>query len=289
MNEKFKHTLESCWLCMKYPFLYPRNRFTGRHRTGALSKRVSKLSERSILHISITGEVAKDKKTGYSTYADFTNVRVRLNKENNTITFSNPIQTKVYEVKGILGMDDRFEILGLNLVFSMCGTPIVKVMVKVKDENDKANYGFRYDYVELVTNKWFNFWRKVTSWFDEQVLDRILFIPTFTEWDAMPTGWRKAFGDQYLKDLKKQLKKDHMLYSWRITQIKEKFGTLRLYCSHGTRELYDLINTYEDLSWHTCIRCGKPAKYNTTGWIEPYCEDCLNEMNVPVDDCEEIK
>lgn len=28
---KFIHTLESCYLCMKYPFLYPRSRFNGRH------------------------------------------------------------------------------------------------------------------------------------------------------------------------------------------------------------------------------------------------------------------
>ena len=34
------------------------------------------------------------------------------------------------------------------------------------------------------------------------------------------------------------------------------------------------INKYEDISYHTCISCGKPAKYLSTGWICPYCEKC---------------
>ena len=68
-----------------------------------------------------------------------------------------------------------------------------------------------------------------------------------------------------------------MLYEWRITDIKEKFGTFRLYCNYGSNELYNIINKYEELSWHTCINCGKSATYTSKGWISPYCEDCINK------------
>lgn len=101
-------------------------------------------------------------------------------------------------------------------------------------------------------------------------------IPTYTELDGMERGWRKAFGIQYMQELKKQLKKDKMLYKWRIMDIKEKYGTLRVYCNYGSKELYNIIDKYEELSYHTCIRCGKPATKISKGWISPYCDDCLD-------------
>jgi hypothetical protein len=116
------------------------------------------------------------------------------------------------------------------------------------------------------------------DWFNN-FLDKIFILPIYTEWDAVPEGWRIAFGDQYLRDLKNQLKKDGMLYSWRILQIKEKFGTLRLYCNMGSEDLYKLIDKYEDLSWNTCINCGKPATKISNGWISPYCDDCFPETS----------
>ena len=67
------------------------------------------------------------------------------------------------------------------------------------------------------------------------------------------------------------------LFKYRITQIKEKFGGLRWYDAACPRELYDVIGKYESISFHTCICCGKPAKYITSGWICPYCEDCISE------------
>ena len=68
-----------------------------------------------------------------------------------------------------------------------------------------------------------------------------------------------------------------MLYEWRITDIKEKFGTFRLYCNYGSIELYNIINKYEELSWHTCIKCGKTATQTSKDWISPYCENCINK------------
>ena len=84
------------------------------------------------------------------------------------------------------------------------------------------------------------------------------------------------------------LKKNNCLKQYRITQIKEKFGGLRWYDNGAPRELYDIINKYEDLSYRTCIVCGRPAKYISRGWISPYCEDCIGDRDAnPIDKEEE--
>ena len=135
---------------------------------------------------------------------------------------------------------------------------------------------------ERIIKGWKNWWAKpywrLISFFHDYVLQVFHCLPTSTEWDAVEPGWNKAFGKQYLKDLKKQLKKDKCLYTWRITDIKEKWGRFQLYCTLGSEELYNLIGRYEELSWNTCIKCGKPATHTSKGWILPYCEECAKNV-----------
>lgn len=273
---KFLHTLESCWLCMRFPFLYPRNRFSGRHQVSALMGITSKLYQNSVQSVSITGELEKEKKNLYHKTLTFLDIKVILVGDEKLI-ISNKTDAKEQDLKFIKWQDDRFEILGIDLVFSFLGVPVIKVIVQPKDKNDKTNYGFGWKTVKLITNKRKNFWYKVIKWFDSEILDRILFIPTWNELDAMPAGWRKAFGIQMCKDIKTQLKKDHYLYKYRITQIKEKFGELCWYDVGGSKELHNITQKYEALSYKTCIECGKPATKISGGWISPYCDDCFPE------------
>lgn len=96
----------------------------------------------------------------------------------------------------------------------------------------------------------------------------------------MPTGWRKAFGLQMCEEIKQALlNKDGLktLFNYRIAQIKEKYGGLRWYDANTTSEIQDIISKYEDISYHTCINCGKEAKYMSKGWISPYCEECVGD------------
>ena len=37
------------------------------------------------------------------------------------------------------------------------------------------------------------------------------------------------------------------------------------------------VDKYENLSYHTCINCGKPATKISTGWICPYCDNCIGD------------
>ena len=80
---------------------------------------------------------------------------------------------------------------------------------------------------------------------------------------------------QMCQEIKDALIEIDYLDKYRITQIKEKYGMLRWYDFGGSRKIYDIISKYEGISQVTCICCGKPATKITTGWISPYCDDCV--------------
>ena len=279
--KKIKRVLYSTYMCIRYPFLYPRDIFTDKHRVNLLYRFINILYDQSSHEISITGKLTKEKPKYLNKHLAFFDYNVNLDVENKTLKINNKVDSQLFKLNSLMWNDDRFEIVDLNVTFGMFGNSIIQVYLKPKDENDNTNYGFSYYIVKLITNKRKYLWYKIIKWIDEKVLDRILFLPTSTEWDAVEPGWNKAFGKQYLKDLKKQLKKDKMLYKWRITQIKEKYGIFILSCNYGSPELYNIINKYESLSWNTCIQCGKPATYTSKGWIAPYCEECVNNSKNP--------
>lgn len=106
----------------------------------------------------------------------------------------------------------------------------------------------------------------------------------YTMYDEIPDGWKKAFGRQMLKDIKKAGKASrrrlHKHWSWKAmlqwSQIKEKYGSLRLYAS-TTEEIYEVLEHYESISEDYCINCGKPSEYMTSGWIVPLCGECMEK------------
>ena len=101
---------------------------------------------------------------------------------------------------------------------------------------------------------------------------------TYTWLDDMPIGWRIAFGEQLCKEIKEELIKNNELDSYKIIQIKEKFGGLRWYDNSGLPGMQFIIAKYEALSEKTCINCGKPANWISKGWISPYCDDCATKQ-----------
>jgi hypothetical protein len=108
-----------------------------------------------------------------------------------------------------------------------------------------------------------------------QITSDFAFDFSWTEIDAMPKGWFKAFGKQMLEELKRFIveKRPGFLYEYTITDIKEKYGSLRWY-DNGTLEgMYNIINKYEELSLSTCIICGKEGTIdNSECWITPLCK-----------------
>lgn len=98
---------------------------------------------------------------------------------------------------------------------------------------------------------------------------------SWTEIDAIPQGWFKAFGMQMVEELSQALGEN--VKNYRISQIKEKYGSLRWYDFGCTKEGYDVISKYGRLSEVTCIVCGKPATKISNGWISPFCDEHFDE------------
>lgn len=58
-----------------------------------------------------------------------------------------------------------------------------------------------------------------------------------------------------------------------ITQIKEKFGRLRIYANTTSPRIRELIKEAELKSHTTCEICGQPGKLiSDNGWLKTRCE-----------------
>lgn len=59
-----------------------------------------------------------------------------------------------------------------------------------------------------------------------------------------------------------------------VVQVKEKFGTLRVYVNGASDAVHDMIDEAEEESGKTCERCGKPGKLYDDGWMTTLCDEC---------------
>lgn len=60
-----------------------------------------------------------------------------------------------------------------------------------------------------------------------------------------------------------------------VSQIKEKYGTLRYYVYETCDDIYEMIEEAEELSSHTCEACGKTgAELRGSGLVVTRCEKC---------------
>ena len=91
-------------------------------------------------------------------------------------------------------------------------------------------------------------------------------------------GWFKLLEPifDYIKEYNKDKDDEHKI---QITQIKEKWGTLRVYVNFGTDELFKLIDEAEDKSETVCEFCGSEENVGTvlTGWFRTICEKCVKD------------
>lgn len=101
--------------------------------------------------------------------------------------------------------------------------------------------------------------------------------------DAMSNGWLKAFGIPMIEDIQNevntwpQTERDNFYFM----DIKEKFGELRVYASHMTDKLFEILEAYRAISRNVCIVCGKlDVPMVNRGWIRPYCRDCALHADI---------
>ncbi len=104
-----------------------------------------------------------------------------------------------------------------------------------------------------------------------------------TWYDSMPRGWRIAFGDLMMDDVKACLEKANYVDKFCIEDIKEKYGELRFYYGGVPSRIYDeldtIVETYSALSYNICIECGEiDVPSFKRGWIEPICLKCYSSL-----------
>lgn len=226
------HTVYSCYLCLRFPFLYPRNRFSDKHYTN--------------------WDILNKKANIYCAWNDYAKNH----------------------------MDEYFKKFGWDAFFMKPDCSDSELDMS-SDDFDK-NFVLAEYVMKLATRKdrflywWYGFYHRI--------LEVIHCIPTYNELDSMDYGWKKNFGIDFCKDLKKALLKDkgwkYMITKFRIMQMKEKYGALRVYVyPNYSGNVKNVINKYEELSEHVCINCGAEATKRTIGYICPYCDECYTKSN----------
>lgn len=115
------------------------------------------------------------------------------------------------------------------------------------------------------------YWLAPRYWWNNQIFKDYDY--TFINWGVAP-GWDKAYGWLYLKELGKAVKESGQK-DFSILQIKEKYGSHRVYCSGTTEKVHRIIDKYEHISENVCYYCGKEAPMTDTGWVLPQCFRCF--------------
>jgi len=88
------------------------------------------------------------------------------------------------------------------------------------------------------------------------------------------SGWFKLI-DRLLYDIDKVGKETGKTVT--VSQIKEKFGGLRIYLSKRDKEIQDLIDVAEEISFHTCEQCGKYGKLRFGDIMKTLCDEHAKE------------
>ena len=101
--------------------------------------------------------------------------------------------------------------------------------------------------------------------------------------NLMAFGWQCGKGwypliEELIDKLQMIENKQHI--GLEITEIKEKYGGLRVYTNIGTDEIWDLIDGYERKSFTICEQCGKPGSLrNNHGWFTTLCDKRQKKMS----------
>lgn len=96
----------------------------------------------------------------------------------------------------------------------------------------------------------------------------------FSEFDKMSQAWAS--------DYKERMKQDYLVGNLRqvpepvpqvvVSQVKEKFGTLRFYYNGGDDEISGMVRMAESMSAVTCEECGTPGRRRGGGWVRTLCD-----------------
>lgn len=68
---------------------------------------------------------------------------------------------------------------------------------------------------------------------------------------------------------------------FKLLQVKEKFGGLRVYYHGGNEVVHKLVSAAENESYEICERCGIRENVTSEGsWIFTLCQECRTKKNM---------
>ena len=286
------NTIKSTYLWLRFPFLRAHNAFTGLwnnwHFAGRYHKKYYKDS-----HVSVMLNFVEDN----SIHENICDYDIDINKDKSLWgSLSDCVNGKIYlyvnygaEIMHVYNVHEYFsEIPKWTQVSTKYDGSIVTIIIKYNG-GKALNY---LDYPKglsrfctVVTDRWKHAIISVLDWIEKYPYQLFHILPTYTWYDAIPTGWRKAFGLQLCKEIKIALKQTggrKAIREFRITDVKEKWGSLSIYTGGAPDEVHKILAKYEYISLRTCIRCGKTAYGLTEGWVSPLCEDCFKKSSYAV-------
>jgi len=91
-------------------------------------------------------------------------------------------------------------------------------------------------------------------------------------------AWRKKYLEE--NDPEK-LKTEPEYFPVKFDQIKEKYGTLRVYFSGGDDYVEGLVSMAEAISGKICEVCGNRGEPNKGGWITTLCDSHRESLKNP--------
>jgi hypothetical protein len=83
-------------------------------------------------------------------------------------------------------------------------------------------------------------------------------------------GWYGVILDTFKKISAIVLREERT--DFRIVQVKEKFGGLRIYCNYFTHKIDEVITEAEEKAKKTCEICGSPGTLRKEGWRRTLCD-----------------
>ena len=327
MFKKIKKTIKNTWLCLKYPFLYTRNRFTGKHYTNwSVQNKIRQLEKKYIVDFSFiirseqdcSAEILKNESSDkWETVSSFEDrgYTFHIFKGGKYAKISIKCNDKIIrrhrlKINDVLSQHKLSYKDVEDIYFRTCkatnfmGERIYtnQILFVIKNSAVAKNKYSNFNFLHFPIRSGIKF--KIGLL---EILERLIapfhIFPSCTELDAMEKGWRIKFGENMCREIRNSLlltyvkneqptnifskikcyyKGMKLLFSYRILQIKEKYGQCRWYAYYDTKDTLRIISKYENISEHTCIVCGKEATYRSTGWICPYCDEHKPDGSVKI-------
>lgn len=92
------------------------------------------------------------------------------------------------------------------------------------------------------------------------------------------SGWHDLLIELVMKIEEIYKKNDMDITEFEISQIKEKYGGLRVYAFSSIPEVHDLIHEYENKAETVCDECGATGSLHVKdGWFQVLCDKCASE------------